>query len=256
MQSTTVTKYSKRAGGYKATPFKQPRAASVVQRTTTVSAARGMGNVIPGTQARRAAYARGARRGLRLEPKTVDTTISMVFDNNSAVATTMKLLNTIPTGSSAITRIGKRVNLKAVAIRGVIQAASATTIDSITMLLVYVRNNNQAATLPAWTEVLVSQSSTALTNRDNASKFKILRRWDWNVTGNSTTPSTGNEVIHVEEFVNLKLKPSTWTNASTAGTIAEFEEGSLLLMTVGDGANAATTTPTFDGFSRCYFVDA
>lgn len=197
-----------------------------------------------------------ARAGLRPEPKTVDTSIGgMVFDNNSAVASTMKLLNTIPTGTSATSRVGKRVALKAIAIRGNIAAASATTMEKCTMLLVYIRTPNQATTLPAWTEILKGQTSYDLTNRDNASKFKILRRWDYEIIGNATTPSTGMEEQYFEYFVPLRGLPSTWTNASTAGTIGEFEEGALILCTVGDAANGATTTCTCSGNTRLYFTD-
>lgn len=196
-----------------------------------------------------------AARGLRLEPKTVDSSFSLNFDSNSAVANSMKLLNTIPTGTSAITRVGKRVCLKSVLIRGSIEAAGATIGEKCALLLIYIRNPNQAATLPAWTEILTSQSSVALTNRDNASKFKIVRRWDYDVIGNTTTPATGSEIITVNEFVKLKDLPSVWTSASTAGTIGEFEEGALILASVGKQANGATTTPTIAGNARVYFED-
>jgi len=180
----------------------------------------------------------------------------MNFDTDSAVANCMKLLNTIPTGTSTVTRIGKRVTLKAISIRGNIQAASAGTINKVALVLIYIRTPNQAATLPAITEILVTQSSSSLTNRDNASKFQIVRRWDYIVTGNSTTPATGNEMYTIDEFINLGMKPSTWTSASTAGTIGEFEEGALVLLSLGSSANGATTTPVGGFGCRCYFQDA
>lgn len=194
--------------------------------------------------------------GLRLEPKTVDAApSSMRFSNDSAVANSMLLFNTIPTGTSSITRVGKRVNLKAVAIRGSINAASATTVEKCTLLLIYIRTPNQGAALPAWNTILASQSSNSLTNRDNASKFKIIRRWDFSVSGNSTTPQTSEENYVVEEFVKLGGLPSVWTNASTAGTIDEFEEGALILGTVGGSNYGATVTPLFSGSTRVYFED-
>lgn len=225
------------------------------RRAMAVVARRATG---PPTGGRGALSARArAARGLRPETKTVDTSTGVLnFDTNSAVANCMKLLNTIPTGTSTVTRIGKRVALKAISIRGQVQAASAGTINKVSLLLIYIRTPNQAATLPAVTEILVTQNSSALTNRDNASKFQILRRWDFIINGNSTTPATGNEMHNLNEFINLGMKPSTWTSASTAGTIAEFEEGALILLSVGDQTNGATTTPVGAYSCRCYYQDA
>lgn len=195
--------------------------------------------------------------GRKMEIKTVDTSLSTRnFDTDSAVANCMSLLNTVPTGNTAITRIGKSINMTALALRGRIASSTATTIERIAMLLIYVRNNNQAATLPAVTEILVTQGASALTNRDNASKFKIVRRWDLAMRGNTTTPAAGGELVAVDEFIRFK-KPliAQWTQGSVNGTIGEFEKGSLLLLTVGTTANGATTTPTFNGNARLYFMD-
>lgn len=189
------------------------------------------------------------------EKKTVDTNIGLNFDTNSAVANSMKLLNTIPTGNSAITRNGKSVTLKAVAIHGVVSAASATLVQKCVLLLIYIRNPNQAATLPAWTEIMATQEASALTNRDNASKYKILRRWEIEISGNSTTPATGREQQVFNEYIPLHDMPSVWTAGDSTGVIADFVKGALILASLGNSANGATTTPTFSGNSRVYFSD-
>lgn len=227
-------------------------AAAVARRDAAVMARRPVAArsavVIPAGMFRR------TNRG-KTEVKTVDTTYTGNFDNNSAVANCLFLLNTIPQDASPTGRIGKKVMLKAIQLRGRVIAASATTAENCCAILIYVRNPNQAATLPAVTEILVTQSSGALSNRDNASKFKILRRWDFPVTGNITTPGTGKELYDFEAYVPLKGLASLWTNAGTAGTIGQFVEGALLLLTVGFAANGATTTPQLIGNSRVYFTD-
>lgn len=198
-----------------------------------------------------------ANRGIKSEIKTVDAACATSFSSDGTVAQTMQLLNTIAQDASPTGRIGKKVLLKSLAIRGTISVANTLNCGKVAMLLVYVRNNNQAATLPAWTEIMVAQNANALTNRDNASKFKILRRWDFKTIGDSdATPPTSESIQIVEEFVKFK-KPleACWTAAGTAGTIGQFEKGSLLLMTcgaVGQGSGPAT----FVGNTRCYFNDA
>lgn len=240
--TTTVRKYptNKRGPNY-ALPFSAPRIVNTPQFNAAVS---------------RAVNTR-VNRGLKTEVKTVDSTIAMSFSNDGTVAQTMTLVNTIAQDASPTTRIGKKVMMTAIAIRGNAIVNTVLANARATLLLVYVRNNNQASTLPAWTEILVTQGSTALTNRDNASKFKILRRWDYKLIGDqdSTTPTTDNLQL-VEEFVKFK-KPleACWTTAGTAGTIGQFEKGSLLLISVGSIAQAAPA-PVFNGNTRVYFTDA
>lgn len=199
-----------------------------------------------------------ANRGLKTEIKTVDTNYSLTGTTDGAVATNLQLMNTIAQDASPTGRIGKKVMMNGVAIRGTLAAQTTLGCTHATILLIYVRNNNQAATLPAWAEILSSQSPISLTNRDGASKFKILRRWDYKCIGDydSTTPTSETLQI-VEEFVKFK-KPleACWTNAGTAGTIGQFEKGSLLLGVVSDQTAASNKGAQFVGNSRVYFSDA
>ena len=199
-----------------------------------------------------------ANRGIKSEIKTVDSAVNSSFSVDGTVAQTITLLNTIPQDASPTGRIGKKVNMTGVAIRAKVASNTTLACQKCTLLLVYVRNNNQAATLPAWTEMLVTQSPNALTNRDNASKFKILRRWDYKVIGDiDATPPTSESVQIVEEFVKFK-KPleACWTSAGTAGTIGQFEKGSLLLCCVGEYGQGTGTWASMVGNTRVYFQDA
>lgn len=198
-----------------------------------------------------------SNRGIKTEVKTVDTAVTLHYSVDGTVAQTMQLLNTIAQDASPTGRVGKKVMMTGVALRGSIFCGTALNVEKATTLLVYVRNNNQAATLPAWAEILVSQSNNALTNRDNASKFKILRRWDHALIGDSDSATTTSAtLIPFEEFIKFK-KPleACWTTAGTAGTIGQFEKGSLILCTVGSLTEGGTHV-SFSGNSRVYFTDA
>ena len=192
------------------------------------------------------------------EVKTVDTAFSLRCDVDSDVAYNMKLLNTIPTGNTSNSRVGRKVELKGLQIKATVYSATATKQTHVAVALVWVRNPNKAATLPATTDIFVSQSSISLTNRDNASNFKIVRRWDWHIIGNSTTPSTGAELFPFDEYINFKAGKytSSWTQTSTTGVIADFEQGALILVSLGDAVYGATTTVLATGNARCYYIDA
>lgn len=200
---------------------------------------------------------------VRDEMKTCDTALTsgkLNFDSTSIVDNMMQQLNAIPQNTSPIGRIGKRCIMKALQIRGHIFVGTATVYERISLMLVYVRNVNAitgTTVLPAITEILATQSSISLTNRDYASKHKILRRWDYVLTGNRTTPTTGREGMPFEEYIVFK-KPLLvqYTGISTTGVYNEVEKGALLLISLGLSANGSTTTPVFVGNSRLYFSES
>lgn len=176
------------------------------------------------------------------------------FDTNSTVGNTMEHLNLIVRDTSNTGRIGKNIVMTGVAIRGGIYAPSTmgATRLHIAMLLIYVRNYNQLAALPPWADILAAQNSNALTNRDNASKFKILRRWDY------VSSLTDNHSINVvDEYVKFPRGLVTeWISGNADGTAPGIEKGCLILGTVGEAVYDANTTPVFNGNSRVYFKDA
>lgn len=207
---------------------------------------------------RKVAKPKTVPRSVSIETKTLDLLNNTLnFDNNSAVANCMRLLNPVPTNINSQSRIGKRINGKAIQIRGQIRSSTATLYEKCAVLLIWVRSPNLAATLPAVTDILTSQTSNALTNLSNAPKYKILRRWELTCIGNTTTPSTGQELHCFDEYVPLKsLKYETlYDQTGSTGAINEIEKGALILLTVGNSANAAATTPVFIFNTRYYFDD-
>lgn len=164
-------------------------------------------------------------------------------------------IGVVPTGTSVNTRVGKMVNLTGVQIRGTVKAASLT-LSRCALLLVYDREPNGAA-LPGITDILQSASSNAQTNRDNAPRFKIVRRWDFAMTGSAGAANPSDNVIHlIDDYVPLKFGkyPQKYTAANTDGSNTGRIKGGLYLVTIGDVANG-TTTPTGSIATRVEFED-
>jgi len=197
---------------------------------------------------------------IRDEMKTHDTNILNSALNSANVITNTHMLNIIPQGNSAISRIGKRVVLKAIQMRGRVRVQSATNInDKVCVLLVYVRSVNSVVSagtaVPIPSDVLTAGNSQSLTNRNYASKFKILRRWDYIMSGSTATP-TEQSNYNFEEYVVFK-KPlvTQWQSGGAIGGYDECEKGALLLMTIGDTA-AGATNPNFTANCRLYFNES
>lgn len=211
---------------------------------------------------------RGARESGRLqEHKTFDAVavVSPDAGNNTGPAATPfapvagatgGCINQVPIGTSSITRVGRRFANTAVAIRGSVNSGTTTTIAKASMILVWDRNVNQSAALPTWNAILNSQSPNSLTNKDNAPRFKILRRWDFTLAGNNATAGqqTDCSIQSIDEFVKLRNKVTLMTAADSTGVYPDMVEGGLLLYTTSNQVTG-TTAPVFTLSTRLYFQD-
>lgn len=161
----------------------------------------------------------------------------------------------IPQGNTVNTRNGKEISLKAVQVRGQVLAGTGSK-ERVCLMLVYDREPNAAAAVPVMTDILAAASSTALSNRDNAPRFKVIRRWEFNIVGTPGTASVSEQSQHiVDEYVRLGPKYQIkWQASDTTGATAAKIKGNLLLVVVGNNANSAAT-PTFVVNTRVDFQD-
>jgi len=94
--------------------------------------------------------------------------------------------------------------------------------------------------LPAITDILTSVSPSAFMNDNNTGRFEVIRRQDFCLTGNQTTPQTGREALNVDMFIPLNKRPITFESAGT-GAIGDIDSGALYLVTLSSvvaGASA------------------
>lgn len=164
---------------------------------------------------------------------------------------TIVLAATVAQGVSVNQRIGKKAVWKSIQMRGNVGAGTAGVVAEATLLLVYDRKPTNA--LPAITDILVTVSSNAFLNDVNSDRFQIVRRWDWMVIGNSTTPATGQEAFNVDEYVDLKKRPVEF-NAAATGAIGDIAKGALYWVSVGTLA-AGATAPSLVMGNRTRFID-
>jgi len=215
-------------------------------------------------QTRRSGYSLARRIALNRERKFLDTIVTTLPFDSDNLATSTVALNVVPIGDSTNTRIGKKISLKAVQIKGAISCGEESNV-SASLLLVYDRNPNQQAALPLPADVLtitsLASGGAGLTNRDWSERFKIVRRWDYVVTsGDSATHAyaagypAGGSVIPVDEYVDLKGRVTEWTAGNSTGAVAAMVKGSLFLLAIANNANGPQT-PTFSGATRIDYED-
>jgi len=171
----------------------------------------------------------------------------------------------LPDGSSS-GRVGKKIWLDAIQLRGIVKPRSSklTGVKNTSLNLIWVRHPNGSAAMPSPALVFEPAAGTGLpsclscSNLDNASDFRILRRWDFktgNGMGASTVPVDGVvDGSHlVDEYISLKKQEIVWKTADTTGAWANLEEGGLFLMFLGDQTLASANYNLFQFSCRLYF---
>lgn len=177
--------------------------------------------------------------------------VDLINQGNSFNTTgSVTLLCTVPQGAGVNQRIGKKIMWSSIQMRGLVFANSATTLADAALIIVY--DKRPTGALPAVTDILVSASSTSMNNNDNAGRFQIVRRMDWVFAGNSTTPTTGKEIIGFDHFAKFR-RPCIFKSAGT-GAIGDIEEGALYYVCVGN-TTGATIQPSSNLNWRVSFTE-
>ena len=162
-------------------------------------------------------------------------------------------ISVIPQGTTINTRLGKSCRPTSLQLRGTVYNNSTATRSRPAIYLVWDNQPNKA--LAGITDYLDAAESSSMIKRENASRFKTIRKWCYSLLGNTATPSTGAEERVIEEFVKLpKDCIITCTTADTTGVIGDVITGALLLITIGSKV-AGTTASSFSGTMRLNFVD-
>jgi len=164
------------------------------------------------------------------------------------------VLNQIPQGTTQSTRIGRKLKITGIRIKGIVAAAAAGTYSLAGWVLVHQKTPNNPAAMPNYNDIWVTQHINSLRNVDNNDKLRVLRSWSSVVTGNSATPATGKEMVEFDEMIDLKNKEviTEWTAADTTGVYGNMERGGLLLYAISSGSAAA---PQMFCSARLYYED-
>lgn len=208
------------------------------------------------------------QRGNKNEKKWVDLGITgSHFDN---VSTEIYLLNGLQRGTDAFNRIGRRVQMKSIHIRGYVVNNGTTASpqpDYLRCAIVYDREANGAT--PAWSDIFQdttltgATTSTALAslNLNNADRFAVLKEWRWSTVGGTPNTATADPAqsfptaTEMQIRWNKKVNLDVRFNSGSAGTASDITTGALYLCTQGVNTSANHQWD-LNWDSRVRFLDA
>lgn len=192
--------------------------------------------------------------GLAVQPDRKYFDIAPASYNNDATGQISHINAGISQGDSVNQRDGKSYRVSSVWIRGRIFNGTTSTYTHSVNYLVWDKQPFKA--LPAITDIMDTVNPVAFPNRDNAGRFKILRRWTYMLEGETdTTTQSGRTAQEIDEYVHLPRDCVVETVASsTSGAIGNVVRGALYFISVGKdsaGTSAATSSVGF----RINFID-
>lgn len=184
------------------------------------------------------------------ELKAFDTPL---FASNFTAAGVFTCLNLPVNGPELYQRVGRKIYMKSIQIRGTVENILTTNVDIGRIIVFYDSQPNGAA--PTLATLLQDSNAAAATsvlseiNLANRQRFKILRDYQLalppctNVAGavtNQTIQDPINNSFNIEGkhwFVKLKGLETIY-NATNGGTIADINSGAIWIVTFSTINNA------------------
>ncbi len=157
-------------------------------------------------------------------------------------------INAIPQGAGVNDRVGKKVLMRSLQIRGEVHAPTAFSVNAMWTILI-VLDKRPCGALPAITDIVDSTSSFSFNNDDNAGRFQILRRLDGIMQLQSATGSVSEPVL-IHTYI--PLNKGVVYKSGTTGIIAQVEEGALYAVAFGNKSAGTTACSASMGFRLRY----
>jgi len=203
---------------------------SSTNRQNLVGAARALAAAAGPSVARTGGYSFASTGGNELN--FVDTVASGTESTTARIV----LLNGMAQGTTASTRIGRRITMKSVELKGRISAGASGTVSTVRYALVLDKQANAAA--PAFTDIYDNSLPESLRNISNKARFQVV--WDSGLMSliGTSTGTTDASRKNVEFYKKIGFQ--TQYNAGTAGTVGDIQTNALYFVSIGDVVSGAT----------------
>jgi len=202
-------------------------------------------------------YGRFGRGG---ELKFLDTALSFTFDATLEVPATGQL-NLIPQGDTQSQRIGRKVIIKSISLKGnmvSVPAAAAVAASTAYMWLVMDTQANGAAATAADANTGVfttNDAATAQLTLANSSRFRVIKKWAWDFNAPAGVTTAYNRVSKHFNFYKKCSIPIEFDAAATTGAITTIRSNNLFLV-AGIGGSLSDDEVQMTGSCRIRYEDA
>lgn len=154
----------------------------------------------------------------------------------------VRLLFTCAQGTSTQERIGRKLMLTSIQMKGLVQATNNVAVEHTRNRLSIVYDSRPTGALPGISEIYESAASEALTNENGFDRFQIIRSWYFPILGNLGAAANVNarSTKMMSHYIKLGKRGKSCAYgvdaAGVAGSIAGIKEGALYLVTTSNQA--------------------
>lgn len=183
------------------------------------------------------------------EIKAIDIARTGYIFRTPAAASAVALLNGIQTGTGFFNRIGSRIEMKSLHVRGTISNIATGTDCQGRILIIYDRQPTGA--LPVITSILQGRDQTGAAatsglseiNLDNRDRYIVIRDMQFDfpsVTNTAGVLTNGpnwagqDPRMTINEFIKLKGLVTHFSGTANPATISEIATGALYIVTVAE----------------------
>jgi len=194
------------------------------------------------------------------EVKAVDIARAAYLFRSPGSATNVVLLNAIQNGAGFYNRVGSRVEMKNLHIRGVVGLSATATTGNLRLIIVYDRQPTGA--LPTIATLLQSRDQTGASangssaeiNLENRDRWQIVRDMQWyapagtytaGVVTNQAYPGVSSHTWDVNEFIKLKGLGVHFNSTANPVDITNIATGALYAFFVADNDSVYTASVGF-----------
>ncbi len=196
----------------------------------------------------------GGGDGRTKEDKFLDTALNWTFDVTAEVPATGGQLNLVPEGTNQDERVGRKITIHSIQIRGsVILDPAAGVIGTGIAYLYLVQDTQCNGAAAAVTDVVTSSNlNLGMINMANSSRFRILKRFVMNFASPSSGGSTTTLTEQAKAFEYYKKCNIPIEFSASTGAITEVRSNNVFLIA---GSVKADDLIIFAGVARIRFSD-
>nr|QXP07779.1 MAG: putative capsid protein [Arizlama virus] len=204
----------------------------------------------------------------------VDTALTLTpIISTTNTNASMFTVNLIAPGNGSFNRRGRKICMKSLRIRGIVDAqctyqAISTTMHGGTMRMVVVYDKQPSGVLPTWDTIfgLTDQAGTetssvyAPVRYDNTDRFVVLRDKQINLNPEGMV-ATGGVIISpqftLDEYIKLPNLETVYSGQSATCTIADISSGALYILfrVHEDASGSFTAVIPSNTYARLRYMD-
>lgn len=205
-----------------------------------------------------------------VETKAVDTNFLLPFGNENSNSGKIVLINDMNQGSEAYQRIGRKIHVKGIKVRGIVYPDTSISPNDVLVIYLFYATAPNGVPPSNYTDLFdgVEYSAGTATgttsyrpfqfrNLENVQRFQVMKRHVMRITDTDEMISNqikGSDIMNIDWNIPCDII-TMFDNIPVSGRSGSVISGGVFMAVQGLTANSASTPFYFQGTCRCTYED-